>query len=93
MTSCKHTQIGYLMLVVFLAVLAIFTWVYITASTETLSVNSGPNFVFSATMLFILFVLASFITLTTLIDESYLRVKFGYGIFSRKFALNQITSA
>jgi hypothetical protein len=93
MSSYKHTQIGYLMLAVTLAVLALFTWVYITALAEPPSADSGPNFAISAVMILILFILASFVTLTTSIDENYLRVKFGFGIFTRKFALNQITSA
>lgn len=92
MTSYKHTQIGYLMLVVTLAVFALFVWAYSTASAEPPSVDSGPNFAVSAVMVFILFLLASFTALTTSIDENYLRIKFGYGIFSRKFVLNQIAS-
>jgi len=92
MTSYKHTQIGYLMLVVTLAVLALFTWAQITARLEPPSVDSGPNFAVSAVMVFILFILASFTMLTASIDENYLRIKFGYGIFARKFALNQIAS-
>ena len=92
MTLYKHTQIGYLMLVVTLAVLVLFAWVYITALAEPPSVDSGPNFAVSAIMVLILFILASFATLTASIDENYLRVKFGYGIFARKFALNQIAS-
>jgi len=92
MTLYKHTQIGYLMLVVTLAVLVLFAWVYITALAEPPSVDSGPNFAVSAIMVLILFILASFATLTASIDENYLRVKFGYGIFARKFVLNQIAS-
>jgi hypothetical protein len=44
-------------------------------------------------MALILFILASFAALTTSIDENSLRVKFGYGIFSKKFPLDQIVSA
>ena len=80
------------MLAVTLAVLALFAWVYITALAEPPSVDSGPNFAVSAIMVLILFILASFATLTASIDENYLRIKFGYGIFVRKFALNQIAS-
>ncbi len=43
MTSCKHTQIGYLMLVPALAVLVFFVWAYIMALNEPPSVDSGPN--------------------------------------------------
>ena len=92
MTTYKHTQIGYLMLVVTLAVLVLFAWVYIIASAEPPSADSGPNFAVTAIMALILFILASFATLTVSIDENYLRIKFGYGIFAKKFALNQIAS-
>ncbi|MBI2459203.1 MAG: hypothetical protein HYV53_01460 [Parcubacteria group bacterium] len=44
MTTYKHTQIGYLMLSVTLAVLAFFAWAYSTALAEPASVDSGPNF-------------------------------------------------
>jgi hypothetical protein len=88
----KHTQIGYLMLVVTLAVLVLFAWVYITASAEPPSVDSGTNFAFTAIMALILFILASFTTLTASIDENCLRIKFGYGIFRKNFLLSEIVS-
>jgi len=93
MTRYKHTQIGILMLVVTLAVFALFVWAYITASAEPPSYYSGTNFAISAIMVLILFILSSFATLTISIDENYLRIKFSYGILARKFALNQIASA
>ena len=93
MTSYKHTQIGYLMLVVTLAVLALFVWAYITARAEPPSYYSGTNFAITAIMALILFILASFVTLTVTINEDYLRIKFGYGIFRKKFPLNEIASA
>src|SRR5438309_9275277 len=92
MTTYKHTQIVYLMLVVTLAVLVLFAWVHITASAEPPSVDSGPNFAVTAIMVLILFLLASFATLTASVDENGLRIKFGYGIFVRMFPLNQIAS-
>jgi len=92
MTSYKHTQVGYLMLVVTLAILVLFAWVQITARAEPPSYYSGTNFAVSAVMVLILFILASFTTLTVSINESYLRIKFSYGFLSRKFALNQIAS-
>ena len=93
MTTYKHTQIGYLMLVITLAVLVLFAWAYITASAEPPSYYSGTNFAVTSTMALILFILASFITLSSSIDENYLRIKFGYGIFRKKFPLNEIVSA
>lgn len=89
----KHTQIGYLMLVVFLFVSIIFTWAYITARAEPPSVNSGTNLLVTTVMILVFFVLLSFITLTVFIDEKYLKIKFGYGIFRKKFLLNEIVSA
>jgi hypothetical protein len=88
----KHTQIGYLMLVVTLVVLVLFARAYITARAEPPSYYSGTNFLITAIMAFILFILASFATLTVSIDENYLRIKFGYGIFRKKFALSEIAS-
>ncbi|MFA4941339.1 MAG: hypothetical protein WC582_01920 [Patescibacteria group bacterium] len=93
MTSYKHAQIGYLMLVVTLIVLVFFTWVYITARAEPPSVDSGTNLLVTAVMALILFILASFTMLTVSIDENYLRIKFGYGVFQKKFPLNEIISA
>jgi hypothetical protein len=92
MTPYKHTQIGYLMLVVTLAVLVFFAWVYITASAEPASADSGPNFAVTAIMAVILFILASFATLTASIDENCLRIRFGYGVFGRMFPLKEIAS-
>ena len=93
MTRYKHTQIGYLMLVVTLVVLIFFVWAYITASAEVPSVDSGSNFAVSAIMALILFILASFCALTVSIDETHLQIKFGYGIFQKKFSLKEILSA
>ncbi len=92
MTTYKHTQIGYQMLVVTLAVLVFFAWLQITARAEAPSYNSGTNFAVTATMAFILFILASFTTLSVSIDENYLRIKFGYGIFRKKFSASEIAS-
>jgi len=79
------------MIVVTLAVLVLFVWAQITARLEPPSVDSGPNFAISATMVLILFILTSFATLTTSIDENYIRIKFGYGIFQKKISLKEIT--
>lgn len=89
----KHTQIGYLMRVVTLVVLVFFVWVYIMAATESPSVDSGTNLLITSTMALILFILASFASLQVSIDEKYLRIKFGYGIYQKKFFLSEIISA
>src|SRR3989339_1742681 len=92
MTSYKHTQIGYLLLFATLAVLVLFTWVQMTARAEPLSVDSGTNFLVTAVMGLILFILASFATLMVSIDEKYLQIKLGYGIFKKKFLLSEMVS-
>jgi hypothetical protein len=92
-TSYKHTQFSYLMLVVTLAVLSLFAWVYITGSAERESTDSGPNFVITSLMALILFILASFVSLQVIIDGKYLRIKFTFGIYQKKFSFNDIISA
>ena len=89
----KHTQIGYLMLIVTLAVLILFAWAQITARAEAPSVDSGTNFAITIIMALIVFTLASFGSLQVIIDEKYLRIKFGYGIYQKKFSLDDIISA
>ncbi|MFA5432576.1 MAG: hypothetical protein WC319_06840 [Candidatus Paceibacterota bacterium] len=93
MTSYKHTQIGYLMIIVTLAVLVLFAWAQITARAEPPSVDSGANFLITAIMFLVLFTLSSVTTLTVSTDEKYLQIKFGYGIFRKKFLLSEIASA
>lgn len=92
MTSYKHTQIGYPMLIVFLAALILFAWMYITARTEPPSYYSGTNFLVTSVMMLILFILASFGTLTADVDEQCVAIKFGYGIFRKKFMTSEIVS-
>ena len=88
----KHTQIGYLMLVITLSMLIFFSWIYIIASTEPISTDSGSNFAITAIMALILFILVSFVSLQVIIEKQYLRIKFGYGIYKKKFFLNNIMS-
>lgn len=89
----KHTQIGYLMLVVTLVVAVLFIQAYITASAEPPSVDSGPNFAVTTIMALIVFILSSFGSLQVIIDEKYLQIKFGYGIYQKKFSLDDVVSA
>ncbi len=89
----KHTQIGYLMLVVTLAVLVFFTRIQVMARAEPPSADSGTNLLATAVMVLILLILVSFCSLQVHIDEKYIRIKFGYGIYQKKFSLNDIVSA
>jgi hypothetical protein len=92
MTTYKHAQIGYLMLIITLVVLVFFAWLQITARAETPSYDSGTNFAITAIMALILFILASFSTLAVTIDEQFLKIRFGWGIFRKEFPLNDIAT-
>ena len=92
MTSYKHTQIGYVMPVITLVVLVFFAWLQITARAETPSYDSGTNFAVTAIMALILFILASFSTLTVSTNEQFLKIRFGWGIFRKKFPLTEIAA-
>lgn len=80
----KHTQIGYLI---------IFTFLVVFLTFGIILTQAGFNFITLATMFCILFILASFMSLKVIIDEKYLRIKFGYGIFRKRFMLGGIISA
>jgi len=80
----KHTQIGYLLIIVLIAVSLLF---------GSILPQTGFNLPLLIFMIFILFILASFGSLQVMIDENYLRIRFGYGIFRKKFSLKDILSA
>ena len=80
----KHTQIGYLVIYVFFAVSLLF---------GSILTKTGFNSVILTIMVFIMFVLVSFASLKVMIDENYLQIKFGYGIFQKRFMLDEIISA
>jgi len=80
----NHTQTGRLMLFVLFAVVLLFGFTLI---------KNGFDPIFFTFMLFILFILASFASLNVIINENYLQIKFGYGIYKKRFPLKDITSA
>lgn len=80
----QHTQTGYYIIYVSLALFLLFGYI--------LSITNFEPVIF-AIMLLIFFILFSFTTLKVTIDENFLRIKFGYGIFRKKFPLNEIISA
>ncbi|MFA6307462.1 MAG: hypothetical protein WCS88_02135 [Patescibacteria group bacterium] len=88
----KHTQIGYLMIIITLAMLIFFAWLYATSAAEPESVDSGTNLAVTSVMILILCILVSFCSLKVTIDEKYLYIKFGYGIYKKKFLLSDILS-
>lgn len=80
----KHTQIGYLILFALLCVTLLFGFI--------LTQNEFNDSIL-AFMLLILLILASFSSLKVMVDENHLRIKFGYGIFKKRFMLREIVSA
>ena len=80
------------MISVALAVLVLFAWLQMTARAEPPSVDSGANLLVTAVMALILFILASFSTLTVATDEQFLKVRFGWGLFRKKFLLTEIVA-
>jgi len=76
------------MLSVLFIFIAFYIWLYSVISAEI-----GSHLAIIGIMAFVVFILASFLTLTVTIDENYLRIKFGYGIFRKKFLRSEITSA
>lgn len=93
MIAYKHTQTSYPMIAATLLVLVFFVQAFITARAEPPSYDSGTNFAVTSAMALIVFVLASFTTLATSVDENRLRIRFGYGIFRKGFLLSEIASA
>ncbi len=80
----KHTQVGYLIIYTLVGMVLLFGFIL---------TQSGFNLLISSVMFFVLFILASFSSLTVMVNEQHLRIKFGYGIYSKIFLLNDIISA
>lgn len=80
----KHTQVGYLI---------IFTLFAVLLSFGIILTQAGLDYIILGIMFFILFILASFTSLIVMIDENFLRIKFGFGIFKKCFLLKEIISA
>jgi len=80
----KHTQIGYLIVVIILITCLFFS--FILAQTKF-------NPVTFVIMLLTIFLLVSFVALRVVIDENYLSIEFGYGIHKKRFLLSDIIQA
>lgn len=77
----QHTQNGYVILIALIAISVLYAFIL----TQT-----GLNLLILFIMALILFILASFSTLQVIVDENHLRIKFGYGIYQKKFPLHDI---
>lgn len=80
----QHTQNGYVILIALIGISVLYAFIL----TQT-----GLNLLILFTMILILFFLASFSTLQVIVDENFLRIKFGYGMIRTKFPLKEIASA
>ncbi len=81
----RHTQIGYLMLFALFAVSLLFWSILVK---ENFNVSPAVYVI----MAIVLSLLISFGSLTVTIDQSTLKVVFGYGIYKKDFPLKDIAS-
>jgi len=79
----KHTQIGYL---------TIFTLSATSVLFGIILIQNNFNPLILAFMFFILVILASLLSLNVIIDKNHIQIKFGYGIYKKRFVLKEIIS-
>ena len=80
----KNTQIGTLIIYVLFGIILLYGFIFFQGGISNLII---------VTMVFVLLILISFVTLTITIDQTNLQIKFGYGIYKKKFPLQEIISA
>ncbi|PIT86596.1 MAG: hypothetical protein COU33_02290 [Candidatus Magasanikbacteria bacterium CG10_big_fil_rev_8_21_14_0_10_43_6] len=80
-----HTQKSYAIIGIMVALCVIFGMTFFTQDAPPLAVTP--------VLILIVVLLGSFTSLTVTVDQTYLKVKFGYGIFSKKFLRTDIASA
>ena len=83
MDNYKHTQIGKLIIAISFFLIIYFWFIF---------KRVGFNQELMLVIILIVLVTASFSTLTVSIDEKYLKIKFGYGIFRKRYLLKDIAS-
>ena len=79
----EHTQVGYLIIVAIVAVLALI---------GIILPKAGINWIAISAMIVIAVALISFSSLTVVIWEEELEVRFGPGLIRKRFKLNEIES-
>lgn len=79
----EHTQTGYLFLFILLVLTIFYGFMYILVEYNLMVLSIIFPF---------LLLIASFSTLKVSIDEKHIKLKFGYGIFRKKFTLKEIIS-
>jgi hypothetical protein len=79
----NHTQVGRLMIAVLFIVIVLFGTILASGDFDSFSIG---------VMVIVILIIVSFLTLKVTIDETYLRIKFGYGLFFKKLVLAEIAS-
>jgi hypothetical protein len=92
MTTYKHKQVSWFMIAIALVMLVFFGWLQVTSRLEPASADSGANFLVTGVMMLVVFVLASFSSLTVSVDEQSVKIRFGWGIFRKQFLLAQVAT-
>jgi len=80
----NHTQIGNLIKYISIALSLYLLFIWIQSGFE-------EGILIFAVVLLVL--VSSFSSLNVMIDKEYLQIKFGYGIFRKRYLLNDIVSA
>jgi len=77
----QHTQIGYLIIYITIAIVAYFSYI---------SVIAGFKIIIAIFMVLIVMILASFTSLKVTLNQQYLKIKFGYGLYQKKIVVREI---
>ena len=79
----KHTQVGYLIIIVMAAVMVLI---------GIILANAGINWIAIGVLVLIAVALVLFSSLTVVIRKDELEVRFGPGLIRKRFSLNEIES-
>lgn len=80
----SHTQKGTLIIIIMIILICYFSFILAFVEFDLLLLGM---------LILILIILGSFTCLNVSVDEQFLKIKFGWGIFKKKFLLEDIVSA
>jgi len=83
MIKYKHTQVGYLLLIIYIVVILFIGY---------MNIVTGSNRISLVVLLVMLVVLVLFVTLTVTVDERMVKIHFGIGLIRKSFLLKEIES-
>jgi len=83
MIKYKHTQVGYLLLIIYIVVILFIGY---------MNIVTGSNGVSLVVLLIMLIVLVLFATLTVTVDERIIKIRFGVGLIRKSFHLKDVES-